>query len=236
MQYKLNSIHLKKIIALVTALVANTALATHIVSLTIQPYPISEKNIDQQIKQNLNKGTHLQRFAKESSLVSGIFSTYAGYISISDYTGRITFPRMQQSARLYLIVTQQINPIMMLGNTIHHWELNKGEPVKIVLAEQKIDEETDLLYWDLQEAPIPADNIIPLASITILASPEHMYIPLGITPTKQSPHLILPDIYIKPEFNKVAESLYLLNLSPFFGSLSLHYRLHKKDISSIMKL
>ncbi len=238
MQYTLNI----KNIALLIALVAHSIQATHLVSLTIRAYPLSEKNIAQHLAHPLNQATHLQLLRNESKLVSGIFSTYAGYICISDYDGRITFPRLQQSARLYIIVTPQITPVMMLGNTIHHWEFNKGEPVKMVLAEQKTDEQTEIVYWDVQEVPVPANNIIPpshkgdAASITILAHPDYIYIPLGITPTVHSPHLLLPDIYLKPGFNKIAESLYMLNLSPFFGSLSLQYRLGKKDMRSMMKL
>lgn len=217
-------------------MVAGTAQATHVVSLAFRPYPVIAQNAQQHLDHSLNVGNHLQAFQKESKFVSGIFTTYAGYISVSDYNGRIIFPRLQQSSRLYLIVTPEITPIMMIGNTIHHWELNKGEPVKIILAEQKEDHETGLLYWDLQEAPIPVDNVIPLASITILARPENIYIPLGATVTNPSPHLLLPDIYVKPGINKIAEALYMLNLNLFFGTLSIQYKLDKKDMRSLMKL
>jgi len=236
MKYKLIHDYFIQSSMLIISMLSFTAQANHIVSLNFRSYPVVAASIDQQFNDALRRGTHLHNFQKESKLISGIFATYAGYISISDYDGRISFPRLQQSSRLYLIVTPEITPILMLANTIHHWELNQGAPVKTILAEQKEDPETELLYWDLQEVDAPADSVIPLASITILARPEHVYIPLGISVAMPSPHLLLPDIYIKSGINKVAEALYILNLNQFFGTLSMQYKLDKKDMRSLMKL
>ena len=217
-------------------MVAGTAQATHVVSLAFRPYPVIAQNAQQHLDHSLNVGNHLQAFQKREQIRIGHFY----------YLRRIHFRfRLQWTHYLSSLTTKQPTlsncyagnyPNHDDCNTIHHWELNKGEPVKIILAEQKEDHETGLLYWDLQEAPIPVDNVIPLASITILARPENIYIPLGATVTNPSPHLLLPDIYVKPGINKIAEALYMLNLNLFFGTLSIQYKLDKKDMRSLMKL
>ena len=55
----------------------------------------------------------------------GIFATYGGYLSCFNSQWQITFPRMQQKADFFLIVTENIKPIFMIGTTIHHWEFSK---------------------------------------------------------------------------------------------------------------
>ena len=235
MKYKSIYNHTSKKLFLVLLLISSTTEAIHVVSLTFKPYPVLPKQAINNFSHHLIKGTHLHSEQHESKLVSGIFTTYAGYISVSDYTGRVIFPRMQESNHLHLIVTKHIVPIMMIGNTIHHWEFDKSQSAKIIRAEQKYDPETKFTYWNLQESSIPDDNIVPRDSITIFARPEYIYIPLGITITKPSRHLILPDIYVKPNINKVGEALYLLNLNPFFGTLAVKNKQEKKEMRSIIK-
>ena len=60
--------------------------------------------------------------------VSGIFSTYFGFLQVSSINGQVTFPRKQGSGDLQVIVTNKITPILMFENTISHWELEPGTP------------------------------------------------------------------------------------------------------------
>lgn len=154
--------------------------------------------------------------AKPSS--QGIFATYGGYLVISDPNGQITFPRMQQTTKFTLIITEKIEPIFMLGNTIHHWTL-LNIPTAIYSLEAKQDEATKLYYWDVKPAPRPQDTMIPLNSIVIFAKPKNIIVPTGITITPGSPHLFLPALYSVKNINDAMLGLTVLSFRQFFGPL-----------------
>ena len=120
----------------------------------------------------------------------------------------------------------------MAGNTIHHWELEEDTAAAMYLMEQKFDEDIGAHYWDVTQVPIPENNHVPLESIAIFADPKYVYIPLGLSTLKESPHLILPDIYIKRGINLTAEALFILNLTHYFGSV---LPLYKKQPDRYLK-
>ncbi len=162
----------------------------------------------------------------ESGIASGILATYFGYIDVSDLNGNITFPREHEKPLLNLIITPRISPVMMFSKTVHHWELEAGQQVLAYVIERKEDKDTKLLFWDVQEAYPPKNNRLPLNTIIILASPQDIYVPTGITLTNTNPQLILPDIYIKKGISRVTGPLDTLNVKHFFGSV---YYLQKTE-------
>lgn len=149
----------------------------------------------------------------------GIFAAYGGYLVISDFNGQVTFPRMQQKTNFLLIVTEKIVPIMMLGNTVHHWE-TLGSNNAFYSIEREQDPKTQLYYWSVTAAQPPEKNIIPLTSIVIFAKPKNIIVPLGITVTNDNPQLILPTLYATNDTNNVIPALSALTIRQFFGSLS----------------
>lgn len=185
-----------------------------IIHLSFRPYPAFK-----QTAAGLIQAPHTQ--------LAGIITSYAGYTNASDVDGSVTFPRLQLSPRLHLVVTPHIVPVVMFANTIHHLEFDPEAPAFMVTAEQKHDAETDLTYWSLTEDTIPEDNIIPLDSVIIIVNPDELSIPLGVIPTTDSPHLILPDIYIKSTKGLLSHALYMLNLTMFFSSLQNSAKLYK---------
>ncbi len=150
----------------------------------------------------------------------GIFATYGGYLVVSNFNGQITFPRMQQKTDFFLIVTEKIQPILMIGNTIHHWEFTKM-PTTIYSIERKQNSETKLFYWDVQEVSKPENNIIPLNSIIIFAKPKNIIVPTGITISNDNPQLILPPVYVVKNNNNTLPALETLQVRQFFGTIHL---------------
>ncbi len=146
-----------------------------------------------------------------------IFATYGGYLTISDYNGQIIFPRMQQKEELTLIITENIKPVFMIGNTIHHWEL--VSPAQIYSVIRKQDHKTKLFYWDVQPEKELANNIIPLTSIVLFIKPRNIIVPTGITITNDNPQLVLPTLYAKKSINPLTPTLNVLNIRQFFGAL-----------------
>ncbi len=206
------------------------AWADQLIIMFLKPYPTvlqeaSSKKLPKKLRRPGKLATHLSKQVLTPP-ISGIFATYGGFLTASNLYGEITFPR--KGPFLYLIVTERLTPIVMSGNTIHHWELEEGAPAHMYKMEQKEDPTTHLHFWDITAQALPTDNQIPLESIALLANPKYVFVPLGISIFKESPHLILPDIYIKKGINLTADALYILNLAQYFGPL---IPLYKKDVA-----
>lgn len=201
----------------------------------IKRYPEITANNTHTLADKLDKAGKPNRYRTkrlfEPSL-AGIFATYGGFLDVSDSAGQISFPRKHTKPFLYLIITTKMTPIIMSGNTIDHWELEEDEPAAVYKFEQIYDEEFRIHYWQVTQEPIPANNIIPLESLAIFVDPKYVYVPLGISLFKESPHLILPDIYLKPGFDLNTQALYILNLTHYFGSV---IPLYKKDKERIRR-
>jgi len=171
---------------------------------------------------------HTIRSLTNSNIVAGIYVTYGGYLDVSDVNGEIRFPRKHKEAKVILVITTKITPIMMVGNTIHHWEFEEGTPVSLYSVERKQDEETKLLYWDVKAIPAPENNRLPLESLVVFGKPKDVYIPEGITLTTEGPQLLLPDIYVKKGIKQYERALYLLNLKHFFGPVTVYSKKEPK--------
>lgn len=208
-----------------------------IITFFMRPYPqIPDKYEQNKLTNKLKRGkttTYTINTILQLPLVAGIFSTYAGYLTASDINGQTIFPRKHEDPLIYLLITNRITPIMITHNTIHHWELEEGTPAALYTIERKFDEKTGIYFWDMQATDLPKNNRIPLESITIIAQPKNVYVPLGITLSNNNPQLILPDIYIRKGIMKLTNALYILNLRNFFGSLTVEY---KKEPTRYMAL
>lgn len=192
-----------------------------VVTFTLKPYPMipSSKYCHDVIKE-LGKMSHACTYGVFNKYLSvGIFVTYGGYLTISDSLGEISFPYKQTKPVIDLLITSKIIPIMMAGNTVHHWVLDEETPAAMFRFEIQKDTLTKLPYWEAQPLPKPKNNIIPLQTIIILAHPKHIYVPIGSTPMQESANIILPDIYVKKGLNNASQALYTLNIKHLFGSV-----------------
>jgi hypothetical protein len=196
--------------------------AEQAITLFLKPYPVVDKQAAQKLAPKLGKPGKLSSNRSKHLMapaLSGIFATYGGFLTVSDLNGEISFPREHRKPFIYLIVTEKISPIVMAGNTIHHRELEDGAPATMYRMEQKRDETVKATYWDVQQVPLPDHQQVPLESMVIFADPKFVYVPQGISLLQESPHLILPDIYIKMGINLTATALFILNLSQYFGAI-----------------
>lgn len=194
--------------------------AQHRIVLTIKKYPDFLQNIQQDVRTASSRRTAEDMVASARLAHSrgrGLIATYAGYTSITNpLTGQLTFPRKQQQETIYLYITPSIEPIIMLGRTIHHWELIKNQPVAVYKFELNRDKKTDLAFWKTTKEETNNNRIIPLNSIVLFAHPNHIHVPTGITITEQSPHFVLPIIYSRKYINLLNPSLASLAVQHFF--------------------
>ena len=189
----------------------------------------SELNVEEAVKQSLDIPLQVLRniltVTLPSKIVSGIFGTYAGYVAMASvFGGQMSFPRKQHSETFIIIITPLIEPIIMLGKTVHHFELIEGVPAAAYKIERKHDTETGLYYWQTSTEQVPANKIIPLNSIVLFARPIDINIPEGITLTSASAQLLLPDIFVRQSFNIVGNVLNLLKIKQFFEQTMSAYK------------
>lgn len=167
----------------------------------------------------------------DMSFNSGVFATYAGYLNLTDNIGQLTFPRKTVNDSINILITTHINPVFMFKNTIAYWKIEKGfnvkrptsVPAKMYKVERKYDLETQLFFWEVKERKLPKNGQIPLHTIIILADPENIDVPEGITVTTNNPQLILPAIYAKK--NRFSQNaLFAMSIKPFFSQNKTLYK------------
>lgn len=201
----------------------------HIITFFIRSYPVEEetpqlhpKEAADKLQQNLAMpGKLAYKIAKAAfpDIKTGVLVTYQGYLVATSLLGQITLPRMTQQPSLKVLVTEKIDPIMMIGNTVHHWEIVPNVSAQMYSLEREEDPETKLAYWRYKEISLPENRIIPLNTIVILAKPKNIVIPNGITVSTNDQQWILPNIYVKKTMNSVEPALAALRVRQFFGPI-----------------
>jgi len=210
------------------------------ISLYIQPFPhvVTEEKA-QAINNKISSPGYIAhktvKSAYSDQINSGIFSTYAGFLTSSKYDGEIMFPRKHEAPSIIMVITSKIMPVTMMYNTISHWEIEPQVDAEFYTIERKKDDETELFYWDVAPLERPKNNIIPLTSLIIIAQPKNTYVPIGSTLTNDSEQLVLPDIYVKKNIQSSQNSLYILNLKQFFGPIKgLYLKEDKRQINQLV--
>lgn len=198
-----------------------------IINFFYRRYPYSQSdaaNTSKNLKKPGKIAHHITRNMMNDEPIVGIVSTYGGYVQVSNNVGQTTFPRKHSKSMVYVLVTTKITPIVMFANTIHHFALEAGVPANMYSIERKIDINTNIYFWEVQQVPLPQDNNIPREAIVIITKPNYIYIPTGITLTQNSPDLMLPDIYVKKGIDPVYGALYMLNINHFFRPIPTWYK------------
>lgn len=204
-------------------------------SLSIRPYPEDQKNQSQAMGDKLKKPANITRkilkyYHVHPGGTAGVIATYMGSIAVSNFDGLITFERKHKGNIVQLLITQQIQPVMMLSSIVHHWSVNPMTPAALYNIERKQDPTTKLYYWTTTEQTIPENHRISLDTIVIFAKPESFVVPLGSTLTTDFQQFILPTIYTKKIFNPTARSLSLLKLRHFFSGQQFDQQKPKDDV------
>ncbi len=215
-----------------------------VITLFLQPYPevkinMDKAEIDHYSRKLKQPGYLLKKVlpkAHKPTGIRGIMCMYLGYIDVSNYDGKITFPRKQQKPELYILITKKIKPVFMVApDTINNWMIDEETVSQMYKLSLKHDKETELFYIDAKKTELPKNYMIPLNTIIIIANPKNIVIPEGATITSYSANLILPNVYIKKYFNYPYNALYTLSIKQYFGSMTPEYKQEDQTISTIIK-
>ncbi len=201
-----------------------TALEAAIITFFIRPYPFNQDPTTAELQAMLAKpgkvSLRMLRSRSDTKTTEGIFSSYWGYLAASDLNGQTFFPRKQQSDKINILITERITPIFMIGNTIHHWQIDQITPAELYSFSRIQDEKTKEYSWIVSKESLPENRRIQLDTIILFAKPKDMYIPQGTIPADANPNLILPPIYAKKTLNSLSPALWIIKMRQFFKPIS----------------
>lgn len=197
-------------------------LEPRVVTFFFRPYPQMDQKAVEKLAQKLQSPGQISKYMLKSlyfanRYIEGICCSYLGYIAVSNAVGQILFPQKQIRSPFKLLITTKIIPIMMIGATVHHWEMSTTDPVAFYSLDYKHDSETGLYFWDVKKEEPPANKIIPLETIIIFADPQWIYVPEGATVVQKQLITYLPDLYVKKGINRFSRALWLLTVRHFLG-------------------
>lgn len=224
------------------ALVTQHTLCDHIITFFMRPFPhlpgMEKKLTNDEITKKSKKLRNPKKIAQytlrslqEGKTAHGIFCTYNGQLAFSNIDGQVNFKRQQEQPNVNLLITLNIKPVFMAGRTIHHWELVGGAPAERYLVTRQKDKGTAETFWHVQKTELPEDNRIALDTIVIFSKPHYIIVPEGITLIEQDPQLILPDLYVKKNIDKLSSGLYVLSIKRYFEQTKESYKKREKDYS-----
>jgi hypothetical protein len=164
---------------------------------------------------------HLRR-----QTVEGIYATYRGWYTVSDYLGRITFPRKTPQSSLTLIITRGLQPILLDENLVHHFIMDETEAAEVYKFIYD-DSKKNKPVWHVSKQPIPQDRTVPIDALVLLTKPEHIYIPTGTFDAIKSQSLILPTIYARGQLTPNINALHFADINRFFSPTEYAWRFGK---------
>ncbi len=194
----------------------------HIIVCTFEKYPTASTSQTENKKPSPSKST----------VTRGIYGSYFGYLCSSNAAGQIIFPRKHNDSTFTLVVAEKIEPLFMLENTINTWVIPKKVPYAYYNIERKKDKKTNLYFWDVQKKELPEDRALPLNVITLLAKPEELYFPTGITVTNNNAQITLPTIFVKSTIQLANNALSIVPIRQFFEPVNRSSKTLGTDIQS----
>ncbi|MBA3954286.1 hypothetical protein H0X48_03150 [Candidatus Dependentiae bacterium] len=167
----------------------------------------------------------LTREFNPKSLYSGIYVTHLGQLARSSVHGQVTLPRKSADTTLYMLVTEDIKPLLVNPShktTLSSFLIDPKVRSSYYLYQLTQSPETGLLTWYVSEQQVPKDKI-PADAFIVFADPQSILIPLGPTVTANNDNLVLPDIYVINTADTALNALRFLKLRNFFHPVTFKY-------------
>lgn len=192
---------------------------------------------EKMVSQSLSQPSFINAVSKDRSWlnqpgVDGLRASYLGFMATSDKNGQISFPRMQQSDTIYILITPEIEPEFMIKPTlIHNWMTKHNRPTALYEVTRKKNEKLKTYYFEIKRLPVPQD--IKENTIIIFAHPNHIEVPIGITVHKDSPNLILPEL-LAEKVDLAKNSLYTLSIKQYFEQININSSKNSSNIATMI--
>lgn len=218
-------------------LYCSDAIITFFIKEKIKPDKKKKSNYSKFVSTPLSQPSFIKAIGKDRSWlnqpgVDGLHAVYLGYIAISDHNGQISFPRQQQNDTIYILITPEIEPeLMMSPCLIHNWITKHNSPAAYYQIKRKYNKELKVYYFDVTKIDIPQE--IPNGTITIFAHPDEIEVPVGITLNTYSDNLILPELQAT-KVDTVKNSLYTLSIKQYFEHINIENKNDQLNIAAMI--
>lgn len=157
---------------------------------------------------------------------AGTYATYNGNATVSDMNGQITFLRQTVEPKIHLLITEEIEPLLInpyQKNIIEGFVLEPDIKHKFYLLEQHKNKDTNDYEWTVQEKVISKSKKIPYNTIILFANPENALISSVNKTVKMDGNLLLPDVYIKSNSDLQLNALSFLKIRQYFSRVKKKY-------------
>lgn len=235
----------------------------NVITFFINHAPIEKtKEIDsypsESISKKLMQPAYLFGIPNKESLIeprgfNGINAMYLGYITTSTKNGQISFPRKQQTDEMYLLITPKILPVFMIApSLLYGWNIDQSQPIAMYQINRKKHKKLDTYYFDIKNINdiindsatdhetimkykniLDGTNAIPFNTVTLIANPENIHVPQGISLNHYSPNLILPTLTTK-NVDITEHSLYTLTIKQYFEQINIESKCESSEIATII--
>lgn len=205
--------------------------------------PITKKKSDtEKVKENNEKiptkGLKKILIKEPHSLAqAGIYSTYEGSSTFSDINGQITFERKTPVPNVYLLITENVKPILLNPFnriTISGFIVNPKAESQFYFLERKKNPETQQTSWYIKQEPLTKDQKIPPNTIILFADPQNIIVPTGIVSTPMSENLILPDLFITKNPYSALYALQFFKIREYFKPLKYKYNFAENEYQQMI--
>ena len=213
------------------------------INLFLHKYPqfkdkLNEEQVSKYSKKLQQPDYLFKKIVKSTRVATGakgIMGIYLGFVSLSDHNGQMIFPRKQHKPEVNFLITKAIKPVYMIApETVHNWMLDPTQPTEMYRFALQHDAPTGLYYVDTKKTDLPHDHMISLDTIVMIANPKNVFVPEGATITHDSPNLILPNIYIRKNFNFEYNALYTLSIKQYFEQINQEYKHDDQSVAMII--
>jgi hypothetical protein len=154
--------------------------------------------------------------------IKGVFAHYRGYNSMSDKNGSIIFPRIDDSNTISIVITQNIQPIIIHGQVPDHFIIDENFKHASYVAEKTDDGESlSIMKWRVKPHPsLITNKKIPYPTIIIIGDPDMFFFDTNAYPMDSSINVLLPTLYAL-ENNKILDySNFAIQTLQYFKKLN----------------
>lgn len=171
-----------------------------------------------QVSQRLVKNGFRTLFTPQCS---GFMAIYGGYMDVSNNDGLLSFPLRHTFPKVLILVAPEISLVKVKEGTVSHRELviNNEVQSELYLFERKQDEKKNF-FWSVSKQELPADKKINPLTVVLLAKTKNVFISEGNFLSAESPHLVLPDIYVLSTMDQEKILMQALDIKRYFEPIT----------------
>lgn len=154
----------------------------------------------------------------------GIIGAYAGFSTVSNSIGQLTFPRKHAKDEIIVVVTQKIKPVIVRGQTVRNFIVTPGATAQWYTFIREPAGTIPVPHWQVKPYAATETERIPADALIIFAKPEDIVIPQSPIATIGGTSLLLPTLLVTKQYRVEPNALQFLKVSKYFATVKPAYR------------